>query len=868
METLADPIQVFASLTKSPTCLFRDLWDIEKEVLTLYYAELKDKERVGFQLPTGSGKTVIGLLIAEAWRRSGKKVVVLTANYYLCHELQKKGLELGIPCEVIGREANNPTEYRRVVQLYRDGKCLGIMNYWAYLFSKFELPDILIVDDAHEFVGVIEDHYTISIHNSGDTKSLYREVCRDLPRFSYPSVEKFYFNQPSSYDDVELLYFNHSDEVIAKLKIQLPALKAAEDASDDLSNVDRAQFSYNRNRDIIDYLLTFVSLDKISVCPYIVPIEISPKIKDVNHIIYMSATLGSKDTIQMALRSSKHIHLVTAEDLKSKVKTMGKRLILPLENTDTSSKIHEKTLMIVENICKLAPKSLIMCRSYSESHLIENHLKEKGFKNVQVFTEDRDVDDFKKSSEGVLVTAWRFIGLDFPGDTCRLAILVSVPHVVGPIDAFNKTVIEEEGFSTEKVANRLIQAFGRCNRSFFDYAVYYVVDERFIKDISIHDRVFPNFPTQIRAEIKYGLEVCNGELDKSLDFGRLFLDEGIRDFEENVGEIATKLPGEKAVLPIPPNCVKEIVSWEKLLTGDIEGAAESFEEYANSLSKNESFVKIAAWNYYMAAHCHYLMWTKFQIEDSRAKTLDLLTSAANLGNNSWFNKLRMTRKIISGERVVRTELTLLDRLREKVCRNMIEFINNNSTAKMTIERKWEDYKKTIFSGTHAEVCTTLGEIFELIGFEVQLKYKEHDEPDIVLYPFSDEKYVALIEVKTTQQGVSIGSSDVGQILKHVGKYERSNPSHKVYPVIFTNKKNIIGEALEASINKVRILMAENFGPFMIGYLKVLREIAEVKSPLEKVAAMMKIPPHDNFIALFEPKQNPIVLEEECQSIFP
>jgi superfamily II DNA or RNA helicase len=42
---------------------------------------------VGIELPTGAGKTLIALLVAEAWRRAGKRVVILSANKTLARQM-------------------------------------------------------------------------------------------------------------------------------------------------------------------------------------------------------------------------------------------------------------------------------------------------------------------------------------------------------------------------------------------------------------------------------------------------------------------------------------------------------------------------------------------------------------------------------------------------------------------------------------------------------------------------------------------------------------------------------------------------------------------------------------------------------------
>src|SRR2546423_1402775 len=72
---------------ESPDRLFRDLprrkhaslFDHQGQILRTYVAKAQDASDVALQLPTGSGKTLVGLLLAEWRRRKNHDRVV-----YLC----------------------------------------------------------------------------------------------------------------------------------------------------------------------------------------------------------------------------------------------------------------------------------------------------------------------------------------------------------------------------------------------------------------------------------------------------------------------------------------------------------------------------------------------------------------------------------------------------------------------------------------------------------------------------------------------------------------------------------------------------------------------------------------------------------------
>lgn len=60
-------------IEKDPESIFRELqipnvkglWSQQADILRDYYSKFKDSKNVALELPTGTGKTLVGLLIAE-----------------------------------------------------------------------------------------------------------------------------------------------------------------------------------------------------------------------------------------------------------------------------------------------------------------------------------------------------------------------------------------------------------------------------------------------------------------------------------------------------------------------------------------------------------------------------------------------------------------------------------------------------------------------------------------------------------------------------------------------------------------------------------------------------------------------------------
>jgi len=67
-------------LSELGSATFTDLRPAQVAALERYSADHSATPDLAIELPTGAGKSLIALLICEAWRREGKTVAVLTGN--------------------------------------------------------------------------------------------------------------------------------------------------------------------------------------------------------------------------------------------------------------------------------------------------------------------------------------------------------------------------------------------------------------------------------------------------------------------------------------------------------------------------------------------------------------------------------------------------------------------------------------------------------------------------------------------------------------------------------------------------------------------------------------------------------------------
>ena len=93
---MPNPTDFDALLSSFQSERFQGLRDAQALVLDRYNDRL-ERSDVGVELPTGAGKTLIALLVAELWRRDNRKVAILSANKTLARQMVSEADALGVP---------------------------------------------------------------------------------------------------------------------------------------------------------------------------------------------------------------------------------------------------------------------------------------------------------------------------------------------------------------------------------------------------------------------------------------------------------------------------------------------------------------------------------------------------------------------------------------------------------------------------------------------------------------------------------------------------------------------------------------------------------------------------------------------------
>lgn len=684
------------------------------------------------------------------------------------------------------------------------------------------------------------------------------------------SAKSFDFERNSARQTaVELVYFKHAAEVWKVIRDHLQELKKDMDF----------QYSYERNLKMSSSFLIFVSNNEIELRPLLVPENLT-KMGNIEQTIFMSATLPDEELLHkiFGIRTSKIILIDERQLTKEafeEIKTLGKRLIFPLELSELKGR--EQNKEIVETLVGDHKKVLVLTNSKYDATSISNYLLSKQIRTI-TYSNPEDGQFFAKDVDtGVLICPNRYLGLDFPGGSCRIEVIVRLPAIWDTIDAFQLSVLNDTYYVEQRIANRLVQSLGRCNRLPADEALYFILDPRILSRIAGEEQYLRYFPQNLYSELLTGYTLSEGgDVTKAIEYGKTsFFGKKDPNYEKFLEE--TKSQWSPTVIDeFISKYDLEIEAWEKSLVGSYQLAGQLLdfvgEDYKKGGGKSERNLEIlAAFSHYLSAMNYYLAFQKYGNSQDRKECLhELKESIAQGGNVSWFNNLRaIFNELVETETdklPVDFTRTQVRQVKQEISQEINDFIVQFSSKDRNWKDSFNEMARLIEDGKHELMLGALQKFLQLLGFKTVKGNNSDNEPDLIAFsPPYDWKYILSIEVKTKEKAEVESKKSIAQTIADSGVLQRKHADYKVYAVLFTQKEEVDNHAIEVAKNKVRILNSSVFS-------LLVKKIYEKINEWESLSAKNRSAFIDSFISpyelntLFEPKADPVVLANEIEKL--
>ena len=630
-----------ASVPDSPEKLFlelprRRIPDVlphQKEMMRAYASEAMDQSDVALQLPTGSGKTLVGLLIAE-WRRrkNNERIVYLCPTRQLVNQVVEQAeVKYGLTIRGFTKSHRNydPTAKAE----YHNADRIAVTTYSSIFNTNpfFTNAEVIILDDAHVAENYISELWTLRVERGNREHRVLHQILSNVikPRIDPINFTRLSGKWESSADRAwvdkiptpELI--GMSDEVIGVL--------------DEHARNTSLQYPWSMLRDRLHACHMYLSSQDILIRPLIPPTWSHEPFCDPKQRIYMSATLGPGGDLerQTGRKNINRLAIPGGWDRQG----VGRRFfIFPEMSLDT-----EEATQLRHDLMQKAGRSLVLVPSDDDRALVTKNIDSNlGFETFGAQDIEDSKDKFISSSNAVAIVANRYDGIDFPGEECRLLYIEGLPKAVNSQERFLMARMGANVLFNERIQTRVLQAIGRCTRSLEDYSAIVVSGEELTNYLADGHRRKYLHP-ELQAEIIFGIEQSKGTtLQDMIENFDIFLENGKEWEDVNQDIVANRKNKNREAFPAVED-LSNIVNFEiefqmRLWQGDYEAALQFSDRVLGGLIDRNLRGYRALWNY-LAGCAAWLGW-KDGVSPLERKARTYFLEAKNAAQGiSWLVRL-------------------------------------------------------------------------------------------------------------------------------------------------------------------------------------------------------------------------------------
>jgi Rad3-related DNA helicase len=470
--------------------------DYQSKTIDAYLEASLTQKDIALELPTGTGKTLVGLLIAEFNRKKyNRKVLYLCPNNQLVNQTAEQAKnKYGINVVSFTGKAKYYSPQDKIA--YTMGNAVAVTNY-SSLFNInpfFKDPDILIFDDAHAGENFISSNWSCSISRDSDL-NLYYIILNLFKDIVDKSILRKLVNDNPSVDDKSWC------DMLPNIKV----IHLIDSLIDNISNYcnnhnTKITYSWRQIKSNLEACNIFLSWKEIVIRPLIPPTMLLKPFAEAQQRIYMSATPGKSGELERAFGISR-IHRIPAQK-KWDNKAIGRRFFM----FPSASFEEEKNAEILKQILNIAGRALMIVNSNKDAEVISEFVKEALDRDI-FFGSDIETgkQGFLDTNKGIAIVASRFDGIDFLNDECRMLILYDLPNATHIQEKFFITRMSAATLYDERIKTRIVQAIGRCSRSITDYAAVCVFGDELMNSLLSPKRL-ASFNAELQAELEFGQE--------------------------------------------------------------------------------------------------------------------------------------------------------------------------------------------------------------------------------------------------------------------------------------------------------------------------------------------------------------------------
>lgn len=442
----------------------------------------------------------MGLLISE-WRRRAlsNRTVYACPTQQLAEQVHASAIRQGLETVLLidSHKGWNPAD----VNAYTRGSATAVTTY-SHIFNQYSrFPDAqaIVFDDSHAAENYVAESWAVTISSKLSAyKQMFDALVEDLDEVLIQRMTSLEADGESA-PEVRMLPF----AVVAKNKAALAlVLKSAVQEKDEL------KWSVQRLLPHLDSCLFYVDQKSWYIRPMIPPTYLHGPFVDPVQRIYLSATIGRGGELERAF-GRPLIAKIGVPDAWEKTGSGRRFFVFPSlaeEDIQDASHAGEDEEPLTKQLLDLAAKRLILAQNTRATDQIASVLKLDDDETYRV--NKGQFNAFVGATNGTLLAANRYDGMDLADDVCRMMLMDGLPAASHLQDRFFESKLRARGVLKERLRTRVIQGLGRCTRGPQDYSVVVVEDEALVRFLS-RDENIAAMPSELQAELQFGLNTSD-----------------------------------------------------------------------------------------------------------------------------------------------------------------------------------------------------------------------------------------------------------------------------------------------------------------------------------------------------------------------
>lgn len=452
-DTTKSPRELFNLLPKKAP-RYTYLRDVQAEVLD-QWSDRRGSRDLTIKMNTGSGKTVVGLLLLKNCLNDGVGPAVYVApSPHLAQQVMREAEDLGIEVTDEIRSAR-----------FQSGKAILVINIYHLISGKsiFGIGDqgikvrigSIIIDDAHACLDAAEEQFTLTItkphHVYDELLKLFEE---ELGQQSPSGVLDIKAEDPHKVmlvpfwawvrlqNDVQQILRKHQTD--RELEWALPLLK-------DHLHLCRCAFGAGQ----------------VEIAPRCLPITMIPSFVAASRRIFMSATF--RDESVLVTHFDADPESIRNVITPSSGGDIGDRMILVPQEANPQLDDEELRDLFHE-----------FSRNHNVVVIVPSNYRARFWSNVATKTlTSSNLDDgvraLQKGHVGLVVLVNKYDGIDLPNEACRVLVIDGLPDVRRKLDKLDQAALAGSQFMMNQAVQRIEQGMGRGIRSKDDHCAVFLM---------------------------------------------------------------------------------------------------------------------------------------------------------------------------------------------------------------------------------------------------------------------------------------------------------------------------------------------------------------------------------------------------------